>query len=265
MAEPMRRRSPPVFLSLFLSGACSSGGAAVPRVSEPESGAPESGVRDAGFDDVIVPDAASTRLCDLPGSVQYTAAGKMRVAGGSGAESIAFIDVPTGFCVHYFGNVGNTRQLRFAPGGELFVASPTTGTTGGGQGGQSAIVILPDDDGDGVADAPITFLGDLPSTQGIMFAKDAIYYQDRTRIMRRPYAAGDRAPADPVEQVANVTAYASSGHWPKPLDQADDGTIYVGNGGDQGDTCDPAHPFHGGIVKLDGTPGGAVVAKGFRN
>jgi glucose/arabinose dehydrogenase len=39
----------------------------------------------------------------------------------------------------------------------------------------------------------------------------------------------------------------------------------VGNGGDQGEACDPSHPFHGGILKIDGTPGGRVVAKGFRN
>jgi hypothetical protein len=112
---------------------------------------------------VITPDASSTRFCDLPGSVQYTTAGKMRVDGGSGAEKVAFLEVPTGFCVHYFGSVANTRQLRFAPGGELFVASPTTGTTGGGLGGLAAIVILPDDDHDGTADAPITFLDSLPT------------------------------------------------------------------------------------------------------
>jgi glucose/arabinose dehydrogenase len=221
--------------------------------------------RDSGIDRIIPPDDASKRFCDLPGSVQYTSSGMARVGGGVGAERVEFMQVPAGFCVHYFGNVGNTRQLRFAPGGELFVASPTTGTTGGGQGGLSAIVILPDDDGDGVADAPITFLGGLASTQGIMFAKDAIYYQDRTRILRRPYAPGDRTPTDPVAEVANITIYSSAGHWPKPLDIADDGTIYVGNGGDQGDMCDPTHPFHGGILKLDGTPGGTPVAKGFRN
>jgi glucose/arabinose dehydrogenase len=39
----------------------------------------------------------------------------------------------------------------------------------------------------------------------------------------------------------------------------------VGNGGDQGDLCDPSHPFRGGILQIDGTPGGRVVAKGFRN
>jgi glucose/arabinose dehydrogenase len=41
--------------------------------------------------------------------------------------------------------------------------------------------------------------------------------------------------------------------------------MYVGNGGDQSEACDPLHPFHGGILTLDGTPGGTPVAKGLRN
>ena len=49
------------------------------------------------------------------------------------------------------------------------------------------------------------------------------------------------------------------------LDIADDGTIFVTNGGDQGERCDPAHPFRGGIFEIDGTPGGKPIAKGFRN
>src|SRR5262249_30223140 len=44
-----------------------------------------------------------------------------------------------------------------------------------------------------------------------------------------------------------------------------DGTIYVGNGGDQGDLCTAGHPFHGGVLILDGSEQGLQVAKGFRN
>src|SRR5207237_587339 len=39
----------------------------------------------------------------------------------------------------------------------------------------------------------------------------------------------------------------------------------VSNGGDENESCDASHPFHGGVLKLDGSPGGATVAKGFRN
>lgn len=205
-------------------------------------------------------------FCDLPGSVQTTANGLVLVPGGpAGAPDLSFLHLPVGFCAHFFARVGNTRQLRFAPGGELFVASPTTATTGGGPGGKAAVIVLADDDHDGVADASTTFLGGLPSTQGMLFTGGYFYYQDATQIMRVRYAKGDRTPSASSEPVANITIFRSGIHWPKALDAADDGTIYVSNGGDQGEPCDPAHPFHGGILKLDGAPGGTPVAKGFRN
>src|SRR5512143_2093422 len=74
-------------------------------------------------------------FCDLPGSVQTTANGLVVVPGGpAGAPDLSFLHLPVGFCAHFFAKVGNTRQLRFAPSGELFVASPTRATTGNGQG-----------------------------------------------------------------------------------------------------------------------------------
>ncbi|HEY3822838.1 MAG TPA: hypothetical protein VGL81_36990 [Polyangiaceae bacterium] len=216
--------------------------------------------------DVSDVDATILHPCSLPGSIQYTSTGVVVVPGGSGGgPDLSYLTVPTGFCVHYYGTVGNVRQLRFAPGGELFVASPTTSTTGGGLDGMSAIAVLPDDDHDGLADSVLTYLGSLPSTQGLLFAGGFLYYQNGTQIMRVPYAVGDRAPSGASEEVADISVYTSIAHWPKTLDIADDGTIYVGNGGDQDDLCDPLHPFHGGILALDGTPGGLQVAKGMRN
>ena len=215
--------------------------------------------------DVTGVDAAILHPCGLPGSIQYTSGGVVVVPGGKTVPDMSFLHVPTGFCVHYYGTVDNARQLRLAPGGELFVTSPTTSTTGGGLGGLSAIAVLPDDDHDGVGDAVFTYLGPLPSTQGLLFTGGFLYYQDTTRIMRVPYAIGDRTASAASQEVADITIYTSALHWPKTFDIADDGTIYVGNGGDQSESCDPLRPFHGGILALDGTAGGKPVAKGLRN
>lgn len=205
-------------------------------------------------------------FCQLPGSHRWRG-GTVTVVPGAPAEAadLRFLRLPDGFCAHWFARVGNARQLRFAPGGELAVASPTRGTTGGGPGGLAAIVLLTDDNLDGFAEKPIPFLSSLAATQGLAFAGDHFYYQDGNRILKLPYHAGDRAPAGPATLVADIEIYSSGLHWPKPIDVADDGTIYVGNGGDQGEGCDPGHPFHGGILKLDGAPGGTPVARGFRN
>src|SRR5580700_10968268 len=113
--------------------------------------------------------------CNLPGSLQRTANGLTTVRGGHTADGgalpdVGYIDVPVGFCVHYFANVGNARQIRFAPSGEAFVASPTGPTTSGGQNGLSAIVVLPDDDNDGVADKTITFLNKSVAQPGMGLA-----------------------------------------------------------------------------------------------
>jgi glucose/arabinose dehydrogenase len=267
-------RRVPFFLGLVpaIAYACSA------RVPDPTTGGTDASidVYDPPFDapppldgpfgfDATGVDASIPHPCSLPGSIQYTSNGIVVVPGGTTGPDLSYLQIPTGFCVHYYGSVGNPRQLRFAPGGELFVASPTTSTTGGGPGGLSAIAVLPDDNHDGVGDSVLTYLGSLPSTQGLLFAGGFLYYQDSTKIMRVPYAVGDRAASGASQEVADITIYVSSAHWPKTLDIADDGTMYVGNGGDQGDVCDPLHPFHGGILSLDGTAGGTPVAKGLRN
>jgi glucose/arabinose dehydrogenase len=256
-----------MLLCVATAPGCYGGTPGLPEVtdasSHPTADAPSS-YPDATY--VEASDGASpTDPCSLPGSIQFTTNGVVVILGGGPSPDLSFLHVPVGFCVHYFGTVGNARQLRFAPGGELFVASPTTPTTSAGQGGQAAIVVLPDDDHDGTAEAPVTFLSGLPSTQGLLFANHQFYYQDGTKILTVPYAAGDRSPRARGTPAVDITAYVSTTHWPKTLDIADDGTIYVGNGGDQGEACDPARPFRGGVVKIDGTPGGSPVAKGFRN
>ncbi len=203
-------------------------------------------------------------FCELPGSVVHVNGGTFTVPGAT-SPNLDWLKVPDGFCVHFFANVGNTRQLNFAPGGELFVASPTTPTTGGGPNGQAAIVVVPDDDHDGVGDAQKVFLGNLPSTQGLLFTGGFLYYQDGIHIRRVPYKSGDRAPSAASELVTDITIYESAGHWPKVMDVDDNGAMYVTNGGDQSELCDTSRPFHGGVLKLDGTPGGKPIVKGFRN
>lgn len=209
---------------------------------------------------------SAVSFCSLPGSVLFTEHGREVVPGGPArTPDLEYLDLPVGFCAHFYANVGNVRQLRFAPGGELFAASPSRATTSFGQNGRSAIVVLPDDDQDGFADSTLTFLGGMPATQGLMFANGYFYYQNDTKILRMPYAAGERVASEDGEVVVDVQIYKSFIHWPKSLDIADDGTIYVTNGGDQGDPCDRANPFHGGILEIDGSPGGRPVAKGMRN
>ena len=233
-------------------------------MTDAEAGLPEGSV-------AYSPDAAppTGSFCSLPGSVVWTAQGPMTIPGASAPTvDVTWLRLPTGFCAHYFATVKTARQLRFAPGGELFAASPSSGTTGGRGDGISGIVVLPDDNHDGNADTNITFIGGIPSVQALMFANSSFYYQNGTNILRVPYNKGDRQPSGlsvPVAAMSPAWLQAPE-HWPRAMDQAQDGTIYITNGGSQSDPCESMPMVRGAVVKLNPADGGtSLVAKGFRN
>src|SRR5579883_2578863 len=90
-----------------------------PDASTPDGAVPDGGGRDSGRPDASYPFDAGPddggSFCDLPGSILSTPNGQVIIPGMTQDPSEAFITVPVGFCLHYFGNVGNARQIRFAP------------------------------------------------------------------------------------------------------------------------------------------------------
>jgi glucose/arabinose dehydrogenase len=225
---------------------------------------PDAGPPDAG-PPLPYDDAGFGPFCTLPGAVIYTDAGVTIVPGAVGQPDFSWLTIPVGFCVHHYANVPNARQIRFAPGGELFVASPSTGTVSGGPGGLAAIVVVPDDNQDGQGDQTLTFKGSLPSTVGMLFANGVFYHQEGTEIVSQPYIPGQVVDNGLDAPVADITVYKSSTHWPKTLDVSDTGNLFVGNGGDDGAACAQPMPFQGGVLQLDGTDGGTQVVMGLRN
>ncbi|MGH7434693.1 MAG: PQQ-dependent sugar dehydrogenase [Polyangiaceae bacterium] len=268
---------------------------ASPRGVNEASSDADGGASDANsWADVPLNDAATLTqdaFCATPGSIIWTDAGPSRVPGGNPAmPDMAWLQVPPGFCTHFFATVHQTRQLRFAPGGDLFVASPGTFTAGGFHyAGRGEVDVLPDDDHDGVADDIIPFFPNkdagqpsITATQGLMFANGYFYYEDidptqsdTFYIRRVPFKAGDRAPSAPVETVTTMSprttppARYAADHWPKNLDIAQDGTIYVTNGSNQSQGCySPSSPMSapfGVVFKMASDGGLSVVSQGFRN
>jgi glucose/arabinose dehydrogenase len=255
-----------------------------------------SGPRDGSNDvtiDVPMNDASSLAqgaFCSLPGSVIWTADGPTVVPGGPATPDMTWMKVPPGYCTHYFAQINHTRQMRFAPGGDLFVASPSTGTPGGTAfQGLGEVVVLPDDNHDGVSDTPVAFFPNagagqpsITSTQGLMFANGYFYYEDvdpqdaSTFYIRRvPFRPGDRAPSGMVQTVTTIgpngplAVPQAPDHWSKVLDIAQDGTIYVTNGSDQGQVCySPSSPNSapfGAIFKINSDGTITEVERGFRN
>ena len=94
---------------------------------------------------VDIPVGKGTAYCDLPGT------------------DASAVQVPEGFCVREFATVAEARVMKFAPNGDLFVAAPSMGTPGGAYGGRGGIVVLPDDDHDGRADAVLDYSTPTPA------------------------------------------------------------------------------------------------------
>ena len=128
-----------------------------------------------------------------------------------GADAPA-VHVPEGFCVREFTTVPvvETRVMRFAPNGDLFVTVPAFSTPGGVGGGAGAILVLPDDDHDGKADKTLRYAGapgagagtscgmqeqdpaNLACVHGLTFADGYLYYTRSDELRRFPYQTGDR-------------------------------------------------------------------------
>jgi glucose/arabinose dehydrogenase len=229
-----------------------------------------------GPDDVALPPPSviPSGPCGLPGTILWESRGPTRVPGGPAhTPDISWMKLPVGFCAHVYATVPHVRQVKIAPSGELFAASPSQLTAGGGDGGLGAIVVLPDDDHDGSSDGPIRFVDHVAETQGMAFSPDGFfYYQDAAMVMRVPYHPGDRAPSSPgamMIDVAAVVPHQPTLHWPKAMDVADDGSLYVLNGGEQGDQCQSPLPVRGAILHVaspaGASPAATVIARGFRN
>jgi glucose/arabinose dehydrogenase len=228
--------------------------------------------------DALAPDADAIpepgTFCSLPGSLVATQQGDVVMPGDAGSPDssiLSWVTVPVGFCAHYFANVAHVRQLRFAPDGDLFAASPSAGTAGGSADvpASGGVLVLPDDNHDGVADSQKTFIT-LSEVQGLAFHGGNFYFQDATTIFVVPLAAGQRelrdggAPAN----LTTITAPQASEHWPKNLDFAQDGTFYITNGSSQSQECTSSPPAFGAVFKASAlTPGStnSAVAWGFRN
>lgn len=228
-----------------------------------------------GPDDTALPPPSviPSGPCGLPGSVVWEAHGPTRVPGGSSKPDISWMKLPVGFCAHAYATLPHVRQVKVAPSGELFAASPSQLTAGGGGAGIGAIAVLPDDDHDGTSDGVIRFVDHVAETQGMAFSPDGFfYYQDAAAVMRLPYHAGDRAASSAAAMTVNMAAVVPAQptlHWPKALDVADDGSLYVMNGGEQGDACQSPLPVRGAIVHVaspaSASPVATVIARGFRN
>lgn len=239
--------------------------------------APDAATRDADPPDLTtctpVDVAAGTgkKFCDLPG------------------VDTSELTVPPEFCAREFTTtpIIEARVLRFAPNGDLFVAAPSMQTVGGAVGGPGSIIVLPDDDHDGRADAVLDFAGRFPSgngacaaaevdpaslacVHGLAFVDGYLYFTRSDEVRRLPYSKGARASAIPSELVAMLGGAAMPPmRWTHTLESGPAGAIYVSRGRFDSDDCSADERKKGAVLAIHPSQPlpltAAIVAEGFRN
>jgi glucose/arabinose dehydrogenase len=130
-----------------------------------------------------------------------------------------------------------------------------------------AIVVLPDDDGDGLADRTQVFLSGVPTVHGLLFDRDALLYTIDRGVYRLPYAHGDRVARSPLSAHTQIAALDDSIRWTHTLARGTDGTLYVSMGQHDSGTCPAPNRRAGSVLRIGGSAPlqGATVVDGLRN
>jgi glucose/arabinose dehydrogenase len=183
------------------------------------------------------------------------------------------LDVPgakpaDGFCLKGYADVKEARAIAFAPNGDLFVASPSEAAPGGAFGGAAAVLLLSDDNHDGVAETHpyLTILnaqGDRPTeVHGLALGGGYLYFTTKATVWRTPYVDGQRMANGYPEDLGLPLTYGTGGRWTHGLARSVGGTLYTSRGGYA--SCGLSSPPGDiGTIGADGTL--TTVATGFRN
>jgi glucose/arabinose dehydrogenase len=174
---------------------------------------------------------------------------------------------PAGFCLKRYAQVSEARTMAFAPNGDLFVGAPSENAPGGASGGPGAIVILSDDDHDGVAEmhlflTKLDAMGTQPSeVHGLALGGGYLYFTTKFTVWRTPYTDGQRAAVGYPEDLHLPSMYGVGGRWTHGLARSPGGTLYTSRG-----SYGVCGSVPGGDISTVGADGAlSLVANGFRN
>lgn len=150
--------------------------------------------------------------------------------------------VPAGLTISIIANVGEARELAFAPNGDLFV-----GTLG------SKVYVVPNADGASSASAPKVFadVGDSPAA-GVAVdtsAQDsAIYVGSQFGVYRIPYTVGDESAQSAPVKIASVRPGGSGDH--STTSVAVVGSTLYASVGSSCDACTETDPTRATIQQM---------------
>jgi glucose/arabinose dehydrogenase len=160
-------------------------------------------------------------------------------------------------------------MLAFNSQGHLVATAPSRELYGDNCGGGNCVhndgrvFLLPDRDGDGVADRTVVLADGLDRPHGIAYHDGALYVAEHSRVVRLP----DRedAPGDLQVVVPSLPINPGTSHWTRTLAFGNDGKMYV-SAGAPCNVCQPEDERLATVLQYnrDGS-GERVFARGLRN
>lgn len=192
---------------------------------------------------------------------------------------------PAGFKVNEFaGGLDNPRNVYVAQNGDVFAAQATTEIKGVKKVGAKLvgaadsenigkspnnIILLRDNNGDGIADTKTVFLANLNQPFGMLIWHNYFYVANTDGLWRYPYQAGQTKITQPGKMILSLPAGGYNNHWTRNLRLSADGNhiyISVGSGSNDGDHGMANEKRRANILVInpDGT-GEQVYASGLRN
>jgi glucose/arabinose dehydrogenase len=131
------------------------------------------------------------------------------------------------------------------------------------------IMLLRDEDGNGIAEFRTIFVQGLNSPFGMTLVADSLYVADTDALVRFPYRPGDTAPAGQEVKVADLPAGPINHHWTKNVIASRDGSrlyVTVGSNSNAGENGLTNEERRAAILEIDPATGQSrVFASGLRN
>ena len=164
------------------------------------------------------------------------------------------LSLPHGFSVNVFAEgLGKARGIGISPKGELFVCVMSRGE----------LVVVLDEDGDGISDKSLIFADGLRNPHSVAFYNGYVYVGESDKITRFRDDDGDFI-ADGEGEVV-VSGLPTGGHFTKTVAFGPDGMMYVSIGSSC-NVCEESDPKRATVMRYnpDGS-GGTIFSSGLRN
>jgi glucose/arabinose dehydrogenase len=172
----------------------------------------------------------------------------------AGGQAGPQLTVPKGFAIDVFAErVGSVRFMAIDPAGTLLVSEPARGR----------VLALPDQNGDGKADAVRTVVDGLDQPHGLAFRDGVLYIAENARVQRFRYDPTTMKATEPSVVVRSLPAGGL--HWTRTVVFGPDGHMYV-SVGSSCNVCRESDPRRAAILRYNADGSGeAIFASGLRN